>query len=216
MLSQAVEDYVKTIYKLQGDGAASTTEIARALNVSSASVTNMIKRLDQLGLVEYTSYRGTSLTPAGTKIALEIIRHHRLLELYLKEVMGYSWEKIHEEAEHLEHHISEDFERKIEEMLGYPTHDPHGHPIPSREGEVPELPALTLADIDPGKEVTIHHLADDDPELLHHLEDRGLMPRATVRVLHRTPFDGPMRISIDGAEQLIGHLVARSVFVTTA
>jgi len=213
MLSQAIEDYLKTIYKLQGDGAASTSDIARSLNVSSASVTNMVKRLSQMGLAEYTSYRGASLTPAGRKIALEIIRHHRLLELYLKEVMGYPWERLHQEAEHLEHHISEEFEQALEEMLGYPTHDPHGHPIPSREGEIPEVNVVPLAAIDPGNSVVVHHLADDDPELLHPLEERGLMPRVSIEVVQRSPFEGPLKIRINGEEQIVGFLVAQSVFV---
>ncbi len=121
MLSQAVEDYLKTIYKLRGKEMVSTTDLAKAMEVSSASVTNMIKRLDQMGLVEYQSYKGARLTDAGCKIALEIIRHHRLLETYLKEIMGYSWAEIHEEAEHLEHHISEAFEDRMDKMLGLPN-----------------------------------------------------------------------------------------------
>jgi DtxR family transcriptional regulator, Mn-dependent transcriptional regulator len=213
MLSQAIEDYLKTIYKLQGNGAASTSDIARSLNVSAASVTNMVKRLSQMGLAEYTSYRGASLTEAGQKIALEIIRHHRLLELYLKEVMGYPWERLHEEAEHLEHHISEEFEDKIEELLGFPTHDPHGHPIPSRDGIVPDVSAIPLAAAQVGARVVIHHLADDDPSLLHHLEERGLMPRTPIEVVQRSPFEGPLKVRIGDEEQIVGHLVACSVFV---
>ena len=124
MLSAAVEDYLKAIYKLQRDGAVSTKEIARVLKVSAASVTNMVKRLAQLKMVVHESYKGVRLTAAGEKIALEMVRHHRLLETYLKEMMGYSWAEIHDEAEHLEHHISEAFEKKIDALLGYPTHDP--------------------------------------------------------------------------------------------
>lgn len=213
MLSQAVEDYLKAIYKLQGTGSASTTNIARTLNVSSASVTNMVKRLAELRLVEYQSYRGVTLTEAGEKIALEIIRHHRLLELYLKEVLGYGWDKLHEEAEHLEHHISEEFEAKIEEMLGYPTHDPHGDPIPTREGEVAATPDQPLADIEARTEVIVHRVSDFDPDLLHYLESLGLMPRARVLVLEKAPFHGPITLNVQGQQHVIGHEVAEQVFV---
>jgi DtxR family Mn-dependent transcriptional regulator len=216
MLSQAVEDYLKTIYKLQADGAASTTDIARALSVSSASVTNMVKRLAQLGLVAYQSYKGVTLTGAGEKIALEIIRHHRLLELYLKEVMGYSWEKLHEEAEHLEHHISEEFERKIEEMLGYPTHDPHGDPIPTRDGEITQTEADPLAASAAGQRLVIYRVSDDDPDLLHYLEELGLMPGALVEIVGKAPFNGPITLRVGTREQVIGHEVAGSVFVLPA
>lgn len=216
MLSQAVEDYLKTIYKLQGTDTASTSEIAKTMNVSSASVTNMLKRLAELKLVEYRSYRGVSLTEAGEKIALEIIRHHRLLELYLKEVMGYGWEQLHEEAEHLEHHISEEFEAKIEELLGYPTHDPHGDPIPTREGEIPRTKDIPLSEVPESETVVIQRLSDFDPELLHYLEDLGLMPRVTVVVHRKEPFSGPITLGIDDREQVIGHEVARHIFVAAS
>lgn len=216
MLSQAVEDYLKTIYKLQGESTASTTEIARVMNVSSASVTNMIKRLAGMGLVEHQSYRGVTLTPSGEKIALEIIRHHRLLELYLKEVMGYSWEKLHEEAEHLEHHISEEFETKIEQLLGYPTHDPHGDPIPTREGTIPEAAVNPLSLVEPGCSVKVQRVSDGDPELLRYLERIGLMPRTELRVVDKAPFGGPITLRIEDREQVIGPNVADNVFVTPA
>ncbi|ARA93223.1 DtxR family transcriptional regulator [Rhodothermaceae bacterium RA] len=213
MLSQAVEDYLKTIYKLQSDGPVATTELARALQVSSASVTNMVKRLAQMGLAKYQSYKGVTLTPSGEKIALEIIRHHRLLELYLKEVLDYPWDKVHEEAEHLEHHISEEFEARIEALLGYPTHDPHGDPIPTRDGEIAEVTVDTLAQADVGQTVVVQRVSDADPDLLHYLEEVGLMPRATLKVLAKAPFDGPITVRLEGTEQVIGHAVARNVFV---
>jgi DtxR family Mn-dependent transcriptional regulator len=213
MLSQAVEDYLKVIYKLQGSNAVSTTEIARALDVSAASVTNMVKRLAQMNLAEYQSYKGVRLTEAGCKIALEIIRHHRLLELYLKEVMGYSWENIHEEAEHLEHHISEEFESKIEEMLGYPTHDPHGDPIPTREGEVAATVDDPLSEAEPGQTVVIHRVSDSDPVLLHYLEELELMPRNEVTILEKAPFDGPLTIRIGTHTRTIGYAIATKIFV---
>ena len=217
MLSQAVEDYLKTIYKLQqGVQSVSTSDIARAMNVSSASVTNMVKRLAQLGLVEYESYRGVTVTGTGEKVALEIIRHHRLLELYLKEVMGYSWEKVHEEAEHLEHHISEDFENKLDELLGYPTHDPHGDPIPTREGEIAESTTDPLSDVEPGRGVVIQRVSDNDPEMLAYLEDIGLLPGRAVIIIDKAPFHGPITLRIDGQEQVVGYRIASNVFVDPA
>lgn len=216
MLSQAVEDYLKTIYKLQGDGAVSTTDIAKAMGVSSASVTNMIKRLDQMSLASYQSYKGVTLTEAGNKIALEIIRHHRLLETYLKEIMGYSWESIHEEAEHLEHHISEEFENRIDQMLGYPTHDPHGDPIPTRDGKVAATVDDPLCDTKPGQTVMVQRVSDEDPVLLHYLEDLGLLPGARVEIIGKAPFDGPLTVHINEVEKTIGFSVAKNVFVVLA
>ncbi|MDX1429118.1 MAG: metal-dependent transcriptional regulator [Rhodothermales bacterium] len=216
MLSQAVEDYLKIIYKLQGDGAASTSEIARALGVSPASVTSMTRRLSELGLANYESYRGVSLTESGTKIALEIIRHHRLLETYLKEVLGYPWDKMHEEAEHLEHHISEAFEDKIEELLGYPTHDPHGDPIPTRDGQIAETALDSLLDAPAGSRVRVRRVSDEDADVLHYLEDVGLLPGAVVRVIAKAPFDGPLTLEIDGTEQVVGSAIAQQIYVAEA
>ena len=144
-LSQALEDYLKVIYVLEADGEkATTTAIAQALDVSNASVTNMLKKLAGMNLIVHESYKGAELSPAGKKVALEILRHHRLLELYLKEVMGYSWDEVHDEAEKLEHHISEQFEDRIAELLNHPTHDPHGDPIPTKDGVMPEKATLAL------------------------------------------------------------------------
>lgn len=214
MLSQAVEDYLKTIYKLQVDERpVATTEIARTLAVASASVTNMVKRLAEMGLVDHESYKGVRLTAPGEKIALEIIRHHRLLETYLKEVMGYSWEEIHEEAEHLEHHISEAFEERMAAMLGHPTHDPHGDPIPTRDGKIAPSSTDALADAELGQALVVQRVSDEDPALLHYLEEIGLLPQAEVRVVSRAPFNGPLTLQVGQAEQVIGHEVARQVYV---
>ncbi|MDX1548052.1 MAG: metal-dependent transcriptional regulator [Rhodothermales bacterium] len=217
MLSQAVEDYLKTIYKLQQeDATVATTEIARALDVSSASVTNMVKRLAQMKLAEHEAYKGVRLTEAGRKIALEIIRHHRLLETYLKEILGYSWDQMHEEAEHLEHHISEEFEERIDALLGYPTHDPHGHPIPTRDLHVAESVAEPLADAQAGQRLVVHHVSDADPELLHYLEAVGLLPQTAVEVVEKAPFNGPLTLRIGEREQVVGREVAANVFVAPA
>lgn len=213
-LSPAVEDYLKAIYKLQQSGEpAATSEVAEALGISAASVTGMARRLTEMGLARHEPYKGTALTDAGQKVALEVIRHHRLLELYLKEVMDYSWAELHEEAERLEHHISEEFESKLDELLGHPTRDPHGHPIPTREGEMDEVGTDRLADVEPGQQVVVCHLVDDDPSLLTHLEDRGLMPGAVLDVAEKVDFDGPLTIRIEGEEQIVGQTVARSVYV---
>ncbi len=216
MLSPAIEDYLKTIYKLEsGGGAVATTALASEMRVTPASVTKMVKRLAELKLVDYASYKGVTLTPAGAKAALEIIRHHRLLELYLKEVMGYSWEQLHAEAEHLEHHISEAFEAKIDALLGHPTHDPHGHPIPTPEGEPPPpLPSESLAHCEAGARVVVHHLSDADPELLAYVEQIGLLPRVAVEILDKGRFGGPLRIRVGEAEHVIGEEVARGVYVS--
>jgi len=215
-LSQSIEDYLKAIYKLDERGAVSTSDVASSLGVSPASVTNMIKKLGGLDLVEHESYKGVMLTPLGRRAALEIIRHHRLLETYLRKVMGYSWHQMHEEAERLEHHISEEFESKIDEMLGHPTHDPHGHPIPSLDGDI-SLPAtLPLSDASQGHKVTVHHVSDGDPDLLVYLEKIGLMPKAEVTVVEKAPFDGPVTVRIDERDEVIGQRVANEVFVLDA
>jgi DtxR family Mn-dependent transcriptional regulator len=216
MRSPSIEDYLKAIYKLEerdGSPPVSTGDVAQAMEVSSASASNMIKRLDELGFLTYEAYEGATLTDPGCTVALEVIRHHRLLELYLKEVMGFSWDEIHEEAEILEHHISERFETRIEEMLDHPTRDPHGHPIPARDGSVDELPTRSLADLGEGDAAVIDHIADEDGELLDLLEQRGLLPGATVEVVETRPLDGLLVVAVDGSEQLIGRPVAQKVVV---
>lgn len=214
VLSQAVEDYLKTIYTLESEGeGASTSSIAESMDVSSASATNMIKRLSKMGLVDYRSYRGATLTNAGRKIALEIIRHHRLLELYLLEVLGYSWDEVHDEAEKLEHHISEQFEDKIAELLDNPTHDPHGDPIPTKEGVMPKMDAESLTEAEIGQSYIVSRVRDQDPELLRYLEKIGLLPGVKVEVKKKEPFNGPITILIEETEQALGHEMATKIFV---
>lgn len=214
VLSQAVEDYLKTIYTLESEGnKATTTKISNALDVSSASATNMVKRLSKMGLVNYESYKGASLSKSGRKIALEIIRHHRLLELYLLEVLGYSWDEVHEEAEKLEHHISERFEDKIAQLLDDPTHDPHGDPIPTKEGLMPEMNAEPLVEAEKDQSYIVSRVKDQDPELLRYLEKIGLLPGIKIRIEEKAPFKGPITLKIEGKEKVIGHDVARNIFV---
>ena len=212
MLSQAVEDYLKAIYKLQGSGGAPKTEIARSLGVSPASVSSMANRLAEMGLARNESYRGVSLTPSGEKIALEIIRHHRLLETYLKEVLNYPWDQIHEEAEHLEHHISEAFEDKIAELLGEPTHDPHGDPIPTRDGRIAHEATDSLADAPVGESLKIGRVADDDPALLQYLESVGLLPGARVSIQSTGRPDGSLTVEIEQRRVVIQADVAERIF----
>ena len=214
VLSQSVEDYLKTIYTLEDEGkGASTTKIAESLEVSSASATNMVKRLAKMGLVNYQSYKGASLTSSGKKIALEIIRHHRLLELYLLEVMGYSWDEVHDEAEKLEHHISERFEDKIAKLLDDPTHDPHGDPIPTKEGLIPKMDARPLNEAEADRKYVVSRVRDQDPEVLRYLEKTGLLPGVKVTVLDKGPFQGPVTLLIEEEEQVIGNEIAQNIFV---
>ncbi|MFP4229278.1 MAG: metal-dependent transcriptional regulator [Salinivenus sp.] len=216
MRSPSIEDYLKTIYKLEAQDEGppvSTGAVAEAMSVSAASATNMIKRLDELGFLTYEAYEGAALTDPGRTVALEVLRHHRLLELYLKEVMGFSWDEIHKEAEILEHHISERFEDRIEEMLDHPSRDPHGHPIPDRDGSIDALPSRSLADLTDGDYARIDHIADEDGELLDLLEQRDLLPGATVEVVDTRPLDGLLVVAVDGTEQLIGTPVAQKVVV---
>ncbi len=213
MLSQAVQDYLKTIYKLEEAGPVSTTKIAKELNISGASVTGMLKRLANMGMVDYNSYKGVKLTSNGEKIALEILRHHRLLELYLKEMLGFSLEKVHDEACRLEHHISDEFLQKIDDLLGNPQFDPHGHPIPQKDGVLPDHQETPLIEIDPGKTVSISRLVDNDSEMLAYFESQGLVPDVDIQVIEKAPFNGPITIKLAGANKILGNEIARSIYV---
>jgi len=207
MLSQAVEDYLKAIYKLQDEGWVSTTDLSAKMGVSPASTTNMVKRLSQLGLVNYTSYKGVRLSETGEKIALEIIRHHRLLETYLREIMGYDWEKMHNEAEHLEHHISEEFEQRLDQMLGYPTHDPHGDPIPAKDGSIVTIDSEPIINCPTGIELTIRRLSDASVAKLRELESVGVLPGTNVIVVKENDVHGGLSLKRDAVHfELAPHL----------
>lgn len=216
-ITHAMEDYLKAIYKLQDEDEKVTTQaIAERLRVQSPSVTNMIKRLAELHLVEHTPYYGVKLTSSGRKAALEVLRHHRLLELYLADSLGYSWDEVHEEADRLEHSISEELEARIDRALGYPTIDPHGDPIPTAAGEIQSLPELRLSDLKVGETAVIERVSDRDPEKLRYLGSLGLYPSAHALILERFPFDGPLRVEIGGTEHILGRDLARSVHVSRA
>lgn len=215
--SQSVEDYLKTIYKLESETApdkgVSTSRLADRLGVANASVTNMLKRLANMKMVDYESYYGTRLTEAGEKIALEIIRHHRLLELYLKEILGYSWDEVHDEAEKLEHHISEQFEDKIAELLNHPTEDPHGDPIPSKDGKMPKIRLKPLHTVPLETSFIVRRVKNQNPELLRYLEKQGLIPGVKVEVLNKEPFDGPVQVKVENKMVTIANNIAEDIFV---
>jgi DtxR family transcriptional regulator, Mn-dependent transcriptional regulator len=192
--SSAVEDYAKAIYALQMRDAhpVSTTALAERLGVTAASASGMVKRLGELGLVTHRRYHGVLLTDAGQRVALEVIRHHRLLELYLVESLGVPWDRVHEEAEVLEHVLSDDLEELIAAKLGDPTHDPHGDPIPSRELTIEELDTESLQSLEPGARGTFARISDSDPDMLRYLAERGIAPGDELEVVDRQPFGGPL------------------------
>lgn len=213
-VTHAMEDYLKAVYRLQETGAQVTTlRLAEELGVTGPSVTNMIKRLHDLRLLRHSRYRGVELTDAGQRIALEVLRHHRLLELYLAETLGMPWDEVHAEAERLEHHLSDELEARMDSALGFPTHDPHGDPIPSREGTIDRVSGTLLLDLQPGDLATIVRVSDRVPEQLRYLGDLGLYPGAQVRFIETLPFEGPIRIEVSGAEHVIGRPLAAAVHV---
>jgi DtxR family Mn-dependent transcriptional regulator len=214
-LTAAVEDYVKAIYTLEsrGDGAT-TTALAERLEVRPASVSGMLPKLTELGLVEHEPYRGVRLTDRGRRVALEVVRHHRLLELFLVESLGMTWDEVHAEAEVLEHVISEELEELIAAKLGDPEFDPHGDPIPSRELTVPADESRTLYALEPGDRSTFARVSDSDPAMLRYLSERGIAPGATVEMIERQPFDGPVSVRVDGHEHVLGAVLARAMRVS--
>ncbi|MEE8350480.1 MAG: metal-dependent transcriptional regulator [Acidobacteriota bacterium] len=214
MISRAMEDYLKAIYQsASDDDRVSTTRLAGKIGCSAASVTNMLQKLSELKLVLYEPYQGVVLTQAGENIALEIVRHHRLIELYLAEVLGYSWDKVHAEAEKLEHVISEEFEEKIDKALGYPTTDPHGDPIPTRDGHVKQERFHSLWEISGGENVKVRRVSDSDPEVLRYLAEIGVLPEVEISVLKKAPFNGPIHIEVNNLEHSLSEELARQIFV---
>lgn len=217
--SPAAQDYLKALYALEGpdpdDRTASTSAIANRMSVSAASATNMLKRLDAMGLVAYVPYRGAALTDAGRKIALEVIRHHRLLETYLAEALGVPWDRVHAEAEVLEHVLSEDLEDRIAALLGHPATDPHGHPIPAKDGSMPQPSRLRLWDLSDGESKEVERVSDETVEALRFLGDVGIRPGARVQVLRRGPVGGPLFVKVGGdpLEVALSQELAETVWV---
>ncbi len=214
MLSEATQDYLKAIWKLGRDGPATTSAIADELGVSPASATGMLKRLAALGLVEHERYHGATLTIAGERVALEVVRHHRLLELYLMEALGLGWDEVHAEADRLEHHLSEEVEARIDAALGFPKRDPHGDPIPTAELELVTDPARTLAELMLGDEAVILCVPDSDPALLRYLAELGLFPERHITIVERAPFGGPLTVEVAGARHAIAVELAERIAVT--
>jgi DtxR family Mn-dependent transcriptional regulator len=208
-LTVAVQDYLKAIYVLESSGERVTTSaLARRMGVSAPSATAMTKRLDELGLVERLPYRGVALTEGGRLGALEVVRHHRLLERYLVDRLGLSLDAVHAEAELLEHALSEELEAKIDEELGFPTLDPHGDPIPDRELRLVHGESRTLLDLEPGARASIARVPDGDSELLRYLGELGLVPDARVEVLAQAPFGGPVTVRTALGEHAISRELA--------
>lgn len=219
-ITPAIEDYLKAIYIVQQQqGEVTTSLLSEQLGgnkpngIKQGSVTGMIKKLDEMRLVTHTPYQGVQLTPAGERIALEVVRHHRLIELYLVEALGYSWDEVHDEAERLEHHISEKLEARIAALLGHPEFDPHGDPIPSLAGELPSSDTHRLADMSLGVTAQVVRVCDQHAERLRYLAELGLVPGQTLVVVAAAPFDGPVSVRIDDTVHPIDRRLARMIYV---
>jgi DtxR family Mn-dependent transcriptional regulator len=213
--TRAQQDYLKALYLLHGDERpVPTRELAQRLGISSPSVSEMVTRLSSQGLVEHDRYRGQQLTREGRKIALELVRHHRLLEMFLVQVLGYSWDEVHDEAERLEHVISERMEQRIFELLGRPELDPHGHVIPSITGKVRAVSNRSLSECHAGEKVVVHDVSDDDPSKLREIGRRGLRPGTRIDVVAGSEFEGPIEIRVKGRRESVPLGLARAMFVT--
>lgn len=216
LLTRSVEDYLKAVYSLTARGeAASTNSLAEALEVQPASVTGMVKRLAESGYVQHARYHGVRLTETGTREALRIIRRHRILETYLHVQLGYSWDDVHPEAERLEHAASEELIDRMAAVLEYPSHDPHGAPIPTRAGDIEASDFATLDEVDLGATVQIRAVQDEDPERLRYLQALGLTPGALLTVVDQAPYDGPLTVALAGVPgtEVIGSELAGKIFV---
>jgi DtxR family Mn-dependent transcriptional regulator len=213
-----VQDYAKAIYALEqrDEGAVTTNALADRLGVTAASASGMVKRMGELGLVEHTPYRGVTLTENGRRVALEVIRHHRLLELYLAESLGLPWDRVHAEAEVLEHHLSDELEELIAAKLGNPTRDPHGDPIPTRDLTIEERPTESLNTLEAGTSGTFTRVSDADPEMLRYLSGRGIAPGDKFEVVEKQPFDGPLFVRFGDDVHVLGGALARAMRVEVA
>jgi DtxR family Mn-dependent transcriptional regulator len=211
--SEAIQDYVKELYKLQRGGRASTSRLAERMGVAPASATAMLKRLAARGLAEHEPYRGARLTEAGERVAIEMIRHHRLLEQYLSQSLGVSIDAVHAEADRLEHALSEELEALIDASLGFPTHDPHGDPIPSPDLELHQSELRRLDELEPGTRATVRRVPDSDRQLLRYLDELGVVPGETIELVASGPFDGPVTVRVRGAAHALGRELAARIGV---
>jgi DtxR family Mn-dependent transcriptional regulator len=213
-LTAPAEDYLKAIYEIERAGdAALTNDIATRLSIAPASVSGMIRRLADQGLLKHERYHGVRLTNAGRTAALRTLRRHRILECYLTQVLGYDWDRVHEEAERLEHAASDELIDRMASALGEPTVDPHGAPIPTRDGAVDETRHLSLAELGDGVRARVLRMADEDGEFLRYLAGLGVVPGAELEVEHRAPFDGPITVRIGHEAHSVGVTAATRVFV---
>jgi DtxR family transcriptional regulator, Mn-dependent transcriptional regulator len=213
--SSAIEDYAKAIYALERRDreAVTTNALAERLGVTPGSASGMVKRLGELGLAEHRPYHGVTLTEQGKRVALEVMRHHRLLELYLVESLGVPWDRVHQEAEVLEHVLSEELEELIAAKLGDPTHDPHGDPIPTRDLKIEEGTSTSLQTLSAGDYGTFTRVSDSDPEMLRFLADRGIAPGDALTVIDKQPFDGPLFVRFGEDVHVLGGSLARAMRV---
>jgi DtxR family transcriptional regulator, Mn-dependent transcriptional regulator len=213
--TSAVEDYTKAIYalELRAHEPVTTNALADRLGVTAGSASGMVKRLGELGLVEHRPYHGVSLTDQGRRVALEVIRHHRLLELYLVESLGVPWDRVHEEAEVLEHVLSDELEELISAKLGHPTLDPHGDPIPTRDLKIEERTTASLQTLEAGDCATFTRVSDSDPEMLRFLAARGIAPGDELEVIDKQPFDGPLFVRFGDHVHVLGGALARAMRV---
>jgi DtxR family Mn-dependent transcriptional regulator len=212
--SSSVGDYLKAIWELGGEGTASTKDVAERLSISSASVTSMFARLRNLGLAEYEPYQGASLTEAGRVEALRLLRRHRLIETFLLQCLGYSWEEVHEEAENLEHSVSDGFTERLAEFLGHPDRDPHGDPIPAADGTLEPDDSFPLSEAAAGRRVRIYKVSDESIPTLDYLGEHGLVPGRLLNVKEVRALDGVITVEDeDGDSHALGESLARSVFV---
>jgi DtxR family Mn-dependent transcriptional regulator len=215
--STAVEDYAKAIYALEErDGTVTTTALAARLDLTPASVSAMVRKLHEQGLATHEPYRGVKLTARGTRLALEIVRHHRLLETYLAESLGMPWDRVHAEAEVLEHHLSDELEQRIAAKLGNPTHDPHGDPIPSADLTLAADDTRALAALEPGDSATLARVSDAEPEMLRYLSERGIAPGVRLTIVDKQPFDGPLFVNFGAETHALGGRLAASMRVRAA
>ena len=215
-LTQSIQDYLKHIFELSEDGTpASTNDLAARLGIKPGSVTGMLQKLasTEPPLVNYQKHQGVTLTPEGERAALEIVRHHRLLESWLVQSLGYSWDEVHEEACRLEHVISEDFEARMAAALGHPTHDPHGDPIPSAELVMPEDEVHPLSSLRPTQSAIIRRVNDEDSELLRYLDELGLIPGAQLQVTSYTPFDNNLTVEVGSKTSVLGLKITSKILV---
>jgi DtxR family Mn-dependent transcriptional regulator len=217
--SEAIQDYAKAIYSLERQdesGTVSTSALADHLGITPGSASAMVKRLAQRGLVTYEPYKGFSLTEEGTRMALSVIRRHRLLETFLHQELGMPWDRVHDEAEVLEHVLSSELEDLIAAKLGHPTHDPHGDPIPTRDLLIAETETVSLRDLEPGRRGTFVRISDSDPAMLRYLGERDIVPGTELQVIAHEPFGGPVVVRVAGVQHALGRLLATAMRVEVA